>query len=220
MLRNFPSLDAPEFIQQQVGSQSTSGFRSTLSRDTRDFYLDPRTGTRTAINLDYGTPALGGTNNFYKWSVDAIKYTPLFWDTRHSIRGRFGSVEGLGGKPIPITERYFVGGINTMRGFVFGRAGPSTEAGSLLGADRQLIINNDFIFPISSEAKLNGVIFFDYGKGFNEGESLSFNLRSAAGLEARWISPFGPLRVAYGLNLDPNPGERKGVFEFSVGSLF
>ena len=215
-----PSLDAPEFIQQQVGTQSTSGFRSSLSRDTRDYYLDPRTGTRAMINLDYGTPALGGTNNFYKWSVDAIKYTPLFFDTRHSIRGRFGTVEGLGGKPIPITERYFVGGINTMRGFVFGRAGPSTQAGSLLGADRQVIINNDFIFPISSEAKLNGVIFFDYGKGFNEGESLSFNLRSAAGLEARWISPFGPLRVAYGLNLDPNPGERKGVFEFSVGSLF
>ena len=64
------------------------------------------------------------------------------------------------------------------------------------------------------------MLFFDYGKGFADGENLSFKLRSAAGLEARWISPFGPLRAAYGINLDPNPGERKGVFEFSVGSLF
>jgi outer membrane protein insertion porin family len=95
-----------------------------------------------------------------------------------------------------------------------------TPSNSLLGADRQLIINNDFIFPISREAKLNGVIFFDYGKGFADGEPLSFNLRPAAGLEVRWISPFGPLRVAYGINLDPRPGERVGVFEFSVGSLF
>lgn len=213
--------DAPQFIKDQVGTQSTTGFRSSLARDTRDYYLDPRAGTRSAVNLDLGSPALGGTNNFYKISLDAIKYTPLIYDTRFSIRGRVGQAEGLGGKPIPITERYMVGGINTMRGFVFGRAGPVTSGGSLVGADRQLIINNDFIFPISTEAKLNGVFFFDYGKGFNDGEGVNLlKLRQAAGFEARWISPFGPLRVAYGINLDPNPGERKGVFEFSVGSLF
>jgi len=91
---------------------------------------------------------------------------------------------------------------------------------SLLGAQKEFIINNDFIFPISREAKLNGVLFFDYGKGFAQDEPISLNLRSAAGIEARWISPFGPLRVAYGINLDPRSGERKGVFEFSVGSLF
>jgi outer membrane protein insertion porin family len=120
-----------------------------------------------------------------------------------------------------LTERYFVGGINTMRGFVFGRAGPVASSGSLLGASKELIFNYDFIFPVSSEAKLNGVIFFDYGKGFDDNEKLVLgDLRKAAGLEGRWISPFGPLRVAYGLNLEPKTGERKGVFEFSVGSLF
>jgi outer membrane protein insertion porin family len=217
-----PSLDAPQFILDQIGSQSTTGFRTALSRDTRDYYLDPRSGLRTAINLDFGTPALGGTNSFYKWTLDASKYTPLVWDTRHAIRARFGSVEAVGeGKRIPLTERYFVGGINTMRGFVFGRAGPVTSSGAILGAKRELIFNNDFIFPISTEAKLNGVIFFDYGQGFAEGEEIKFlDMRKAAGIEGRWISPFGPLRVAYGFNLDPRQGERKGVFEFSVGSLF
>jgi outer membrane protein insertion porin family len=216
-----PTTDAPQFILDQVGTQSTSGFRSVLSRDTRDFYLDPRTGTRLSAGIDYGTPALGGTNNFYKTSFDALKYQPLFWDTRVMVRGRYGQVEGLGGKPVPITERYFVGGINTMRGFVFGRAGPVTQSGSLVGATQQIIFNTDFIFPISAEAKLNGVLFFDYGQGIGENENVNFlKLRQAAGVEARWISPFGPLRLAYGFNLDPNPGERKAVFEFSVGSLF
>jgi outer membrane protein insertion porin family len=216
-----PTTDAPQFILDQVGTQSTSGFRSVVSRDTRDFYLDPRTGTRLSAGIDYGTPALGGTNNFYKTSFDALKYQPLFWDTRVMVRGRYGQVEGLGGKPVPITERYFVGGINTMRGFVFGRAGPVTQSGSLVGATQQIIFNTDFIFPISAEAKLNGVLFFDYGQGIGENENVNFlKLRQAAGVEARWISPFGPLRLAYGFNLDPNPGERKAVFEFSVGSLF
>ena len=107
-----------------------------------------------------------------------------------------------------------------MRGFVFGQAGPVTTGQTLLGATKELIFNNDFIFTISSEAKLNGVIFFDYGKGFDDNESVSFKLRKTAGIEGRWISPFGPLRAAYGLNLSPREGEREGVFEFTMGSLF
>jgi outer membrane protein insertion porin family len=215
-----PIATAPAFILNQLGSFTTTGFRTSLARDTRDYFLDPRKGMRNAVNFDFASPQLGGNTSFYKVTVDTIKYTPLFWDFRHSIRGRFGEVVGLEGRPVPLTELYFVGGINTMRGFSFGRAGPVTPDHSLLGANREIIINNDFIFPISSEAKLNGVIFFDYGKGFGAGEDLNFNLRKAAGIELRWISPFGPLRVAYGLNLDPHVGERKGVFEFSVGSLF
>lgn len=216
-----PTIDAPELVLSQLGTQSTTGFRTSLARDTRDYFLDPRTGLRTSVGFDFGTPYLGGTNNFYKYYLDAIKYTPLPFDTRFSIHARYGSAEGLHGKPIPLTERFFVGGINTMRGFVFGRAGPVTPSGSLLGAAKELIFNNDFIFTISSEAKLNGVIFFDWGNGFNDDEPVAFNaLRKSAGLEGRWISPFGPLRAAYGINLDPRPGERKGVFEFTIGSLF
>lgn len=209
------------FVCQQLGNQTTTGFRTSLARDTRDYYLDPRTGWRTSVGFDFGTPYLGGTNNFYKYYFDVIKYTPLVYDTRFSIHARYGQAQGLNGKPVPLTELFFVGGINTMRGFVFGRAGPvDPVTGSLLGAAKELIFNNDFIFPISTEAKLNGVIFFDYGKGFGADERLSLDLRTAAGLEGRWISPFGPLRAAYGINLSPREGERKGVFEFTIGSLF
>ncbi|WHZ15626.1 MAG: Outer membrane protein assembly factor YaeT [Nitrospira sp.] len=212
--------DLIPLICRQLGTQSSTGVRSSIFRDTRDYYLDPRTGWRMSVGVDYGTPALGGTNHFYKLFFDVMKYTPLIYDTRFSVRVRYGQTEGLEGKPIPLTERFFVGGINTMRGFVFGRAGPVTPSGSLLGSAKELIFNNDFIFTISSEAKLNGVFFFDYGNGFDDGEPVTFNLRSAAGFEARWISPFGPLRAAYGINLDPRPNERRGVFEFTIGSLF
>lgn len=213
--------DLIPLICRQLGSQSSTGIRTSIFRDTRDYYLDPRTGWRMSIGADYGTPALGGTNHFYKLFVDVVKYTPLIYDTRFSVRVRYGQTEGVGDRPIPLTERFFVGGINTMRGFVFGRAGPVTPSGSLLGSAKQLIFNNDFIFTISSEAKLNGVFFFDYGNGFDDNEPVQLNkLRSAVGFEARWISPFGPLRAAYGINLDPRPNERMGVFEFTIGSLF
>ena len=212
--------DKSPLVCSQLGKQSTTGFRTSLSRDTRDYFMDPRTGWRTTVGFDVGTPYLGGSNNFIKYYIDVIKYTPLPLDTRFAFRVRYGAAEGLNDNPIPLTERFFVGGINTVRGFKFGRAGPVTDTNSLLGAAKQLMFNNDFIFTISSEAKLNGVIFFDYGKGFNDDESLSFKLRPTAGLEGRWVSPFGPLRAAYGINLDPRPGENKGVFEFTIGTLF
>lgn len=212
---------ANQFVCRQLGSQTTTGFRTSVFRDTRDYYLDPRNGWRIGGGFDLGTPYLGGTNNFYKYYIDAIKYTPLPYDTRFSLHVRYGDAEGIKDKPVPLTELFFVGGINTMRGFVFGRAGPvDPNTYALLGANKQLIFNNDFIFTISSEAKLNGVIFFDYGKGFAQDESVTLNLRKAAGIEGRWISPFGPLRVAYGINLEPRTGERKGVFEFTMGQMF
>lgn len=213
--------DLIPLVCRQLGNQTTTGFRTTLFRDTRDYFLDPRTGWRIGGGFDLGTPYLGGSNNFVKYYIDVIKYTPLPFDTRFSVRARYGAVEPLGNKQVPLTERFFVGGINTMRGFVFGRAGPVVPSTfSTLGAAKELIFNNDFIFTISSDAKLNGVIFFDYGKGFDDNEAVSLDLRSAAGFEGRWISPFGPLRAAYGINLNPRNGERMGVFEFTIGSLF
>ena len=208
-------------ICNQLGSQTTTGFRTSIFRDTRDYFLDPRSGMRIGGGVDYGTPYLGGTNNFYKYYIDVSKYTPLPFDTRFAARVRYGVTEGIDGKQIPLTERFFVGGINTMRGFVFGKAGPVVpNLYTIIGASKELIFNFDYIFTISSEAKLNGVIFFDYGRGFDDNEKMSLNLRKAAGIEGRWISPFGPLRVAYGLNLAPRTGERTGVFEFTIGSMF
>jgi len=150
-----------------------------------------------------------------------LKYVPFpVWDLRMAFRGRFGLSKGYGGDPTPLTELFFVGGINTMRGFKFGRAGPVTSNGTLQGGNKQVILNTELIFPVLTDAKLNGVVFFDYGKGFAQNEDLDINLRLASGFEVRWISPFGPLRGAWGFNLDPKPNEQTSVFEFSVGNVF
>jgi len=216
-----PSSDASTFILEQVGDQTTTGFRGSLFRDTRDNLQDPRSGSRSGIRLSFGSEVFGGTNNFYKVSLDGLKYVPLpVGDLRMAFRGRFGIAEGYGGDPVPLTELFFVGGINTVRGFKFGRAGPVTTSGTLEGGNKQVILNAELIFPVLADAKLNGVVFFDYGKGFAEDTDLSIDLRPATGLEVRWISPFGPLRAAWGLNLDAKPNEQETVFEFSVGNTF
>jgi outer membrane protein insertion porin family len=213
--------DANDLIKDQKGTQSTTGFRASLFRDSRDFYLDPRRGVRVGGRGSLGTSLLGGSNDFYSVAFDAMKFTPLpFWDFRHSIRGRIGYGKGFNGEQFPIPEFFYVGGIQTVRGFKFGRAGPVTNGNDPEGGNKQLILNNDLIFPLLADAKLNGVLFLDYGKGFSEGDDFSLNLELAAGVEVRWISPFGPLRAAFGRPIDGPPKDRKWVFEFSVGAVF
>ncbi|TLY22331.1 MAG: outer membrane protein assembly factor BamA [Nitrospirae bacterium] len=218
---NVPISDLPPLIQQQIGTTTTDAIILGLARDTRDVYLDPSKGARYGLTLEFAGGPLGGSNDFYKYIGDAVWYFPVAWDTVFSPRARLGVAHAYeSGSRLPVGDRFFVGGIQTVRGFSFGRAGPTASDFSPLGGNKQLIFNFDFIFPIAPELKVKGVVFFDYGKGFNDGESLSLDLRPATGFELRWISPFGPLRLAYGINLSPRTGERPGQFEFSVGTLF
>ena len=72
-----------------------------------------------------------------------------------------------------------------------------------------------------ADAKLNGVLFFDYGRGFGEDESLSvFELRKTAGLEGRWISPFGPIRVDYAWPVVKENWDKTENIRFSFGTRF
>ncbi len=218
-----PVADLPILIQQQLGKSTTSAVIFGVSRDTRDVYVDPSSGARHGLTLEFAGSALGGDNYFYKYIGDTAWYFPVGWETVFAPRARVGVAHSYrANDPLPVGDRFFVGGIQTMRGFSFGRAGPisNLDNATALGATKELIFNFDYIFPIAPELKVKGVLFFDYGKGFDDGEPFGLNLRKAAGIEGRWISPFGPLRIAYGFNLSPRETERAGVFEFSVGSLF
>lgn len=215
-----PVTALPLLIQQQIGTTTTNAVILGVARDTRDLFIDPKSGARHSLTTQFAGGPLGG-NDFYKVIGDTAWYFPVVWDTVFAPRARLGVAHSYtAGSRLPVGDRFFVGGIQTMRGFEFGRAGPTAPDGSILGATKQLIFNFDYIFPVVSELKVKGVLFFDYGKGFENGEALGLDLRKAVGVEGRWISPFGPLRLAYGLNLNRRPGERAAVFEFSVGSNF
>ncbi len=216
-----PTTDLPLLIRDQLGTSTTSAVVLGVARDTRDFFADPKSGARYGLTGEFAGSLLGGDNYFYKLIGDSIWYFPAVWDTVFSPRVRLGVAQSYrSGDPLPVGERFFVGGIQTIRGFSFGTAGPVASDNSILGATKQLLFNFDYIFPLAPELKVKGVVFFDYGKGFDDGESLGLDLRPTTGLEVRWISPFGPLRLAYGINLDRQRNERAGLFEFSVGSLF
>ena len=210
-------------IQQQasLGNTLTSKVGLSLARDSRDFFFDPRQGSRNSVSVELAGTVLGGDNDFYRAIGDSSKYFPLFLGSVFSIHGRLGYVEALQGKQIPLGERFFVGGINTVRGFDFGRAGPLGSAGEVIGGNKELFFNFEYLYPLVEEAKIKGVLFFDTGRGFDEGEAINLGrLRRGAGVGLRWISPVGPLRLEWGYNLDRRPDEKPWTIEFAIGSLF
>jgi len=213
------SEDASSLIRDQEGEKVTSSISPSIWRDTRDSYIDPSRGTRHAF---YTTIAgLGGDNYFVKGVFDSVWYFPLMWKTTFSIRGRIGYATGYNDTELPLYERFYVGGINTVRGLGFGEGGPRNEEGELIGGNKELIFNFEYIFPMVSEIRLKGLVFFDAGRAFDDDESLSITeLRPTAGFGFRWVSPFGPIRLEWGYNIDRQEDEGSSKIEFSVGTIF
>jgi outer membrane protein insertion porin family len=208
---------------------TTSAITASLTRDSRDFYLDPKTGSRSTIFVEYAGGPLGGNPSFVKSVADSAWYFPLFWDTVFMARGRIGSVGSLIDKPIPISERFFVGGSGSVRGFRYGAAGPIDPFGNRVGGTKELVFNLEYNFPLVPAARLKGVIFYDMGRAFDDGLSqnpdeprrISFReLRHAWGWGFWWLSPLGPLRFEWGYILHRRPTDEASQFEFSIGTLF
>ena len=208
---------ASPIIFDQEGTKSTSSITPTITRDTRDNYLDPSRGSRNSLSATFA--GLGGDNAFVKGSVDSGWYFPL-GPTTFMVRGRFGYAKGLFDKTLPLYERFYVGGIYTVRGLGFGDAGPKDPAtGDPIGGTTQLIFNTEYIFPILPEMRLKGVVFFDAGNSYEDFNNFGY-LRYTTGTGLRWISPIGPIRIEWGYNLAKKPGESSSKFEFAFGSFF
>jgi len=215
-----PAAPAAVVTAAARGKVTTSSVGLTVARDTRDFWFEPKEGQRHSLSLEYAGGILGGDNRFYRVVSDHSVFVPVVWSTVFSLHLRLGY---LGGREVPLSERFIVGGINTVRGFDYGRAGPvDPVTGEIVGANKEAILNAEYVFPMVSEAKLKGVLFFDAGRGFNDTERVRIgDLRYSAGFGIRMLLPIGPIRLEWGYNLDPQPGEKSGFFpEFTIGSVF
>ncbi len=208
---------ASNIIKDQQGTRVTSSITPSLIRDSRDNYLDPAKGSRNSIYFTYA--GIGGTNYFLKGEIDSAWYFPL-GTTTLMFRGRFGYAKGIWGRDLPLYERFYVGGIYTIRGLGFGEAGPKdVNTGDPIGGTEELIFNTEYIFPIISDIRLKGVVFADAGNSYESFKKFS-SLRYTTGLGVRWISPMGPIRLEWGYNLAKKPGEKSSRFEFAFGSFF
>ncbi len=211
--------DASRFIKEQAGDKLTSALSIAFSMDTRNDFFNPSRGARHSISIENAGGLLGGDNYFVKVSGDTSWFFPLPLDTVLNLRGKAGFIEPYSGRTAPIYEKFFVGGLQTVRGFEFGMAGPFDENEEPLGAEKMMIFNSELIFPVARDIGLRGAIFFDIGKGFDKISDIA-PLKTGAGVGIRWFSPFGPIHIDIGFNLHPRKGEKGQVIDFTAGTVY
>lgn len=206
-------------IRDQQGLSTLSSLSASLTRNTTDYRLDPSMGSVSELSIEYA--GLGGTENFAKYIADHRHFFPWKWGTVFSIHGQVGYIQQVGGEEIPLDERFFLGGLSTIRGFESREVGPrDPETGDFIGGEKEAFFNLEYTFPISRDLGLKGVLFFDTGNAWGENEEFFSDMRYSAGGGIRWFSPMGPLRLEWGYNLDPEEDEDPSLFEFSIGKFF
>jgi outer membrane protein insertion porin family len=229
------SFYATRSIRLEEGSSLISSVTPKISRNTLNHAFDPTAGSYQELSIE--TAGLGG-EQFVKaeargrWYYTFLK--PKEWgDFTYSFGANvaYGTGdEGLSGDELPLFERYFPGGINTIRGFESRSLGPretrknrfgQVVSRTPIGGSTQFILNNEVIFPIVPGIGLKGVVFADIGNAYTADDVWSWEqTRAAVGAGMRWLSPLGPLRVELGYPIRTKPHDRKSLILFSFGGPF
>ena len=213
-------LDASNIIKEQEGKSTTSSVRLGYNYDTRDVPIDPREGINLTFSTEFAGGPLGGTNDFIRYSAEGSFFTPLTENLIGLAHLELGLIEPFGGSNIPVTERYFMGGLYTLRGFDYRQVGP-LEDGEPVGGTQSILLNLEATYPLIKDANIKGVLFFDSGNVWADDENVDLgDLRYGAGFGFRWAAPIGLLRLEWGFNLDPKPEEEQPGWEFSIGTMF
>jgi len=200
-----------------IGQSTTSAIYASITHNNTDYRFDPSTGMVNSFSLEYA--GLGGDNKYVREVLDNTIYYPLWWKFVVSTKLVLGAVQEAGGK-VPLDERFYLGGIGTLRGYEARTIGERDQFGNYIGGEKELFGNVELKFPLLSEFGVKGVAFFDYGNAWDGGFRPPKVLMSYGG-GIRWASPMGPLRLEYGIPINPNPGEStSGRFEFAIGSMF
>ena len=215
--------DIDEFASQDIkdeeGKSTISSITSNFSRNTTDYRPDPSRGGVLETSWEFA--GLGGTEKFSKYLFDYRHFWPAFWGTTFITHGQIGYVHAYDGKEIPLDERFYLGGINSIRGFETREVGPrDPETGDFTGGNKETYFNLEYVFPLAKDLGVKGVVFFDVGNAWDEGEAWFESWRYSTGAGIRWLSPLGPLRLEWGYNLDPKDYEDHSKFEFMVGRFF
>ena len=228
-------LDATPSIRIEEGSSLVSSITPRISRNTLNHAFDPTAGSLQDLSLEVA--GLGGERFLKAEARERWYYTflrsKLLGDFTYSFGGSLGygwGDGGLNGDELPLFERYFPGGINSIRGFESRSLGPREEqkdafgrvlSTTPIGGSEQVILNNELIFPIVQSIGLKGVVFIDAGNAYSTEEGITLDeTRYAAGVGARWLSPVGPLRIELGKALNAKPHDQKSLVLFSFGGPF
>ncbi|MHB8066379.1 MAG: outer membrane protein assembly factor BamA [Desulfobaccales bacterium] len=206
-------------LQEAALIHNTSAVSTSFRRDSRDATFNPTTGSDNSFNVEMA--GLGGDTAFMRYIAESGWYWPLWWKTVGVLHGRIGFMQKLPWGALPAYEKFYLGGIDSIRGFKFADISPRDPVtNERIGGDKFVQLNAEYRFPLIKKLGVMGTLFFDAGNVYGSGQSYFSSIRTAVGTGFRWFSPMGPLRVEWGWNIAPKSWEKHSSWEFTVGSQF
>lgn len=234
------SLDAtsPERYKRYCGASDSLGCSNYSymlnlgwAHDTRDSTLYPREGVYQRLSAEIGLPGLD--LEYYKLDYKHSWYQPINNFMTFMLNGEMGYGDTYGSKPFPYFKNYYVGGVNSVRGYDTSAIGPYVEpktvdgvtsSGYFEGGTKRIVGNAEIYFPVpgmkdSSQLRLS--TFVDAGNVYTSDQSINLgDLRYSAGAGISWYSPFGPIKLVFAKALNPQSTDRTQMIQFQMGSQF
>jgi outer membrane protein insertion porin family len=188
--------------------------------DRRDSVIYTRRGTLQKVNLELAVPP--AELRYYRAQYEIQWYIPVSLENVLQLSGRLGYANGYDDKPLPFYKNFYLGGINSVRGYETASIGPKDDDGNALGGNAVAVGNVEYYFPFPGLQKDRSVrlsVFFDAG-ALGDTTSDAYEQRASVGLALAWFSPVGPIKISYGYAINKQPGDKTQPFQFSLGTTF
>jgi len=197
------------------------------SHDTRNRAIFPDKGGSLSLSGEVAVPAGDNTLSFYKLRLNKQHYFPITKHLTFGVEGDAAYADVYGDSNILAPyERYFAGGISTVRAYssnsLSSTAGTRDSLGDPLGGNARLLGNMELIFPPPWDVENNSMrlkAFVDAGNVYDTYDKVELDqLRYSTGLSLSWLTPVGPLTFSYGKALNAKDGDKTENFQFTLGT--
>jgi len=239
---NIMEIATTSLTEVMESSYTTASVKLQVSTDSRNDIFFPSSGHKTFAAVEVADPSLGSGISFYRFNLGLRKFLPLSEKNTLGLRFDTGAIlPGRSQLSIPLGERFFNGGENTVRSFKESQLGPMDGQGEPLGGDAFNIVAIELRRRLTE--RLAGSIFFDYGnvspnRSREENGEPPFidrsevidatfsdyfkGFRPGLGCGFFYLLPIGPARLDFAWNPDQDTkrGEEEYVIHFSIGTAF
>jgi len=208
----------PVWVASDLGRKNTSSVSWGVERDSRDSVFFPQAGSDNEVSLETAGSVFGGDVEFWRLTMASSWYFKHVWETVLAVRARGGYIDRYGAtKTVPLYERFYLGGANTVRGYDEWEVGPRDIYGNPEGGKTMFYTNFEYRIPISKEF-FHLIAFWDSGYCWRELRDINLqDLQSGVGGGIRVNIPMmGLLGIDYGYGLEAHSGQ----IHFNIGSMF
>ncbi len=207
------------------------GFTSTSvpltvgwGRDTRDSALTPSSGKVIRMSAEW---SIAGELRYVRGTAQYQYFYPVTKKITAALNAELNIGSGLNGVEYPIFKNFYSGGLGSVRGFEQSSltTAKQRELGiTATGGTKKVNINAELLSPLpggGSDKTLRVYAFFDAGGIYGADETISLgDMRSSIGVGISWISPVGPLRLAFAKPIKQLENDRIQTMQFQIGTSF